>query len=96
MIKTNSVGAKTAIQSQWTYLPNSGLTTALRIMEPPTNDAAHRRAKGQARFAGCVPGLTPSDLPPPAVLLLLAGFFMAAHQPFPELNHSNRANASHV
>jgi hypothetical protein len=83
VITTNSVGAKTAIQSQWTYLPKSGFTTALKIMDIPTSAPAHNKAMGQLRFAGSFPGLPTSDVLLPEALLLLISFFMMAHLRFP-------------
>ena len=83
--KTNSVGAKTAIQSQCTYLPNSGLTTALRIMAPATKAPAHPKATGQLRpaFSSFAPRDFVLTFAPATALLLLARLFIVTYQPFP-------------
>ena len=79
---TNSVGANTAIQSQWTNRPNSGLTTALTITEAPTNAPAHAKATGQLRGASAFSGFALSGLVPATALLLLLGFFIVTYAPF--------------
>ena len=81
---TNRVGANPAIQSQWTYLPNSGLTTALRITAPPTKAPAHIKATGQLRRIAALPGFAPLDFIPTTVFLLLTGFLIINNQRFPQ------------
>ncbi|MCH8280764.1 MAG: hypothetical protein IIC96_08780 [Chloroflexi bacterium] len=88
------MGAKPAIQSQWTYRPNSGLTTALRITATPTNAPAHPKATGQLRLRGAFLGFAPSDFMPTTVLLLLTGFFIVTYQRFPQVLIHNSSNSN--
>ena len=80
-IKTNRAGAKAAIQSQWTNLPNSGLTTALRSMAAPTNAPAPINATGQLRFTGACRDFTAGDFLPAPRLLFLARFIIGTLKP---------------
>jgi len=79
------VGAKPAIQSQWTDLPNSGLTTALRITEAPIKTPAHTNATGQLRFTSTFRGFAPSDFLLAAKHLLHTGFFMVTYGRFTQV-----------
>ena len=79
------MGARAAIQSQWTYLPNSGFTTALKITAPPTKAPAQAKATGQLRFRRAFPGFAPSDFMSITALLLLTNFFIVTDQRFPQV-----------
>ena len=85
VIKTNTVGAKAAIQSQWTNLPKSGLTTALRITADPTKAPAQTNATGQLRFTNTCRGFAPPDFLPAPTLFLLTGFFMVTYSRFTQV-----------
>ena len=83
--KTNKVGAKPAIQSQWTTLPNSGLTTALRITAAPTKIPAHTNAICQLRFTSTFRGFAASDFLPATTFLLFTGFFLVTNWRFTQV-----------
>ena len=48
----SAVGATPAIQSQCTYLPSKGFTTALSATPTPTIAKANPKEMSQLRFAG--------------------------------------------
>ena len=71
------MGARPAIQSQWTFRPISGLTVALITTRRPTTPTADTKDMGQLRDTESGPWFVP--LRPALVfsLLVLPVFFIA-------------------
>lgn len=74
----NREGARTAIQSQWTFRPNSGLTEALTGTEIPTRTTAHTMDTGQPRLSEPIPLITLWSARVLFSCLERAGFFIDA------------------
>ena len=73
------MGARPAIQSQWTYRPNSGLIAALSATNTPTTAAANPTDTVQLRFALTVLLFILWPLFLLRALLALTGLFIGAN-----------------